>query len=916
MFKTTSRKILFLILLLPVFAVGLQDSLKEKNVDEAFARGDVVCTGRIEGATERDNPDTGVTYFGADRLLNLKILGIEDPGYAPRDRHLEACLHTPDPEEDHQLRGWAWNDNLGFISFRCEEGKNVSSEARYTDCGGENYGVTMDGDGNLSGHAWNPAFGYIQFNYMVGGDIYAVSRNPDTYETEGYAWTQAGVYIDMSGIRIYLPEDEDPVYSCESDAAKEQIICMEIDKDPRFADGEDFYEIRLYLRKNSDEPLIGGNINLLDDDVKDFLKSIEFKWENSVKLDSREEFNEDDNNAVTALPEVFWDGTEVYFTQDNDKPELWTAKISSYAPTRNANISYTTSTDRPVPFFNEYFLVAVPGQGVEGANRLNFGGTMYTPVGEDRQQQLGFILKERGDDEGVIRFGKDFEFKPPVEINPFNVVDMQDDFSFLRGYYQFIRLGVEEHTMGIDYDVLIGVFYNDGEGGDIDFKVVDNEGDEVETIEKGIPHVFNKATSKNLLEGGTIGIIPLISEDGDPPSPTEELKLTVFTRIDFDYGGGNRGSYYSNKLPRLPGSIFLNPALIVHGAIQAHLDREISPDGVVDTSGRVNMRTGRETVDKNLSPYKTAIHDPGQDCVIVALKENNGDGKSDVDCNDSNYRYTKIRSTGEHILYFGGNDVFMKLQEDVSGQWIIVTEGGNIFIDEDIYEEGVSRPRLALVSLRSREVERKMEGRASGNVYIEAEVRGVQAFIMADGALFSYDEGEGFDVKTGEPSFVTPEVRAEKLSNQLIIIGAVSTGMNTLGGADWRSDRVLIGGRVPVDRLDPENVKKAQLYDLNYLRMFMLGLKVNEEGSQFDHSCERYLSTEERLEIATNPDHGIKNEYSSVPCEGIDITQPAPDGDLVPNEEKLSDARRSDTDYGPVYIYQAALEGDSVIFTR
>ncbi|OGY62917.1 MAG: hypothetical protein A2745_02610 [Candidatus Harrisonbacteria bacterium RIFCSPHIGHO2_01_FULL_44_13] len=52
------------------------------------------------------------------------------------------------------LSGWAWNDNIGWISFNCQ---NTSS------CASTNYKVTISA-GEFNGWAWNDAIGWISFN--------------------------------------------------------------------------------------------------------------------------------------------------------------------------------------------------------------------------------------------------------------------------------------------------------------------------------------------------------------------------------------------------------------------------------------------------------------------------------------------------------------------------------------------------------------------------------------------------------------------------------------------------------------------------------------------------------------------------------------------------------------------------------
>ncbi len=56
---------------------------------------------------------------------------------------------------EHNLSGFAWSDNIGWVSFNCTD---TSS------CGTSNYGVNIDASGNFSGFAWSDNIGWISFN--------------------------------------------------------------------------------------------------------------------------------------------------------------------------------------------------------------------------------------------------------------------------------------------------------------------------------------------------------------------------------------------------------------------------------------------------------------------------------------------------------------------------------------------------------------------------------------------------------------------------------------------------------------------------------------------------------------------------------------------------------------------------------
>jgi hypothetical protein len=57
--------------------------------------------------------------------------------------------------ESEKLTGWVWAENIGWISFSCD---NSSS------CGTVDYGVTIDEQGNFNGWAWSENVGWIHFN--------------------------------------------------------------------------------------------------------------------------------------------------------------------------------------------------------------------------------------------------------------------------------------------------------------------------------------------------------------------------------------------------------------------------------------------------------------------------------------------------------------------------------------------------------------------------------------------------------------------------------------------------------------------------------------------------------------------------------------------------------------------------------
>ena len=121
---------------------------------------------------------------------------------------------------DDDVSGWAWSENIGWISFNCTD---------LGTCGTVDYGVDIDGSGLFSGYAWSENIGWITFNQgelsgcpiepcearldfggtdelsgwaralSYGGGWegwirlrntdYGVYRNPSTNELEDWAWS-------------------------------------------------------------------------------------------------------------------------------------------------------------------------------------------------------------------------------------------------------------------------------------------------------------------------------------------------------------------------------------------------------------------------------------------------------------------------------------------------------------------------------------------------------------------------------------------------------------------------------------------------------------------------------------------------------------------------------------------------------
>lgn len=66
----------------------------------------------------------------------------------------------PNGDASGNLTGWAWNDQIGWISLNCD----ASTQGGANNCASSNYKVSVNASGDFTGWAWNDVDGWINFN--------------------------------------------------------------------------------------------------------------------------------------------------------------------------------------------------------------------------------------------------------------------------------------------------------------------------------------------------------------------------------------------------------------------------------------------------------------------------------------------------------------------------------------------------------------------------------------------------------------------------------------------------------------------------------------------------------------------------------------------------------------------------------
>jgi len=431
-------------------------------------------------------------------------------------------------------------------------------------------------------------------------------------------------------------------------------------------------------------------------------------------------------------------------------------------------------------------------------------------------------------------------------------------------------------------------------------------------------------------------------DPADPSLPCAIAKgANLYTKIQYRVSG-KWIYYYDNKLPRIPGDAVLNPVVVVHGNVYAQAVGNLRADERVQTSGAVNMSLLRDAIDENLWKYadKAAVKNLKEgECKIKGLKDKKG-GLT-TGCPGTYYLAFDV-GTGvnmEHVLYFKGSDVAVELSDGTvngkgkwDGRWVIVADGGNIFVDSNLYDPEDADAKLSLIAFRDQD-----NYYSTGNVYIAPcsidvtkSITDVQATIVADGSIFSYSGDHAkLDSDSGKPEWDNYSEMIKALDCQLFVKGAISSD-NTIGGANLDQgidpkDFLLSGGgkviKLPVslkDRIE------AQYYDLNYLRMFRLDLELNAAGLPIDQKCGKGWTAEDQKDLmAGKTVCGEKQPCDTNVCDGINpllkYDAQDPKGDLiVPNEtfKLLAEGLDKEKDFEPVYVYYMAPDKDSFVFSK
>ncbi|NIA02203.1 MAG: hypothetical protein GWP15_02365 [Nitrospirae bacterium] len=941
----------------------------------AFAEGDVVCSGRVMGSTTNFNANFGELYFDShgapaggipvgyenkyDQVVDVSIVG-GTTGLAPADRADAACVSEevgdyfygePGPEfllpYEYKLEGYAWSDNLGFINF-------LGDEAGY-----EDYGVKIglpDGGGirQLFGYAWSgsgagPAFGYIQFKgRMADSTPYGVTMDSTTGMLSGYAWSDAGIWIDFTGIQIELPDAEVPI-ATEGICGGVEYLCVDVSIHEEVNDY--WYDLEVYLMEDD-------GVTPLDLTTYDL--AVDFVWEDTIKLNQLAysrgpaggDFDEiaypvNSGGGILAKPLSVANSNEFLklFQEVGVKTGHYQLKekIKSLAPTSGSNVSLTTSTLPPLAIKNEFF-----------ADELSIGGDVWTDDIEPNElilKRIDYDITKGGVPvtgdivyPGGLGSGYRFEFAPVIDVGVLYAGNHEDtiigfrnvpiSFTMKESHTDYLKYSDAEVYVMLAYDETETVSECSDTGYDsFDYYFTDEGLDAIALEHAGhgdwsftsiVPNPYASAVKFALgdLANEQVynAVATLIGYDPEDPNaglPCDVIQgPTLYTVVKYLVPDESKDPiyYYSNKIPRILSAAY-NPAAIIHGNVYA--PKAFSPTASHETqeTGYLAVNVVRNTINENINKYLGDIElTGGGACEVLVLTE---EGDSKITCAGGEYRQFEVGD--EHVLYFKETEVTLDMgvpgaDSNFLGNWVIIVKDAPVFIDSDLYHKIPADGNLVLISMST------YDGSCDvNNIYLHSDVKNIDANIVADCSLFPYHPAVAMPGADGVPDW-TFEEKIEYLDNQKLFRGSIAS-RNTIGGADLDSlagkEYLLFGtGEVAELPVDLDTRLDAQNYDFNYMAFFMLSVEMSDNGWPIDQRCQKALTIDDM--VAINEGGYVEGENGEQ-CDGIDLAQFDPntlDGDLVVAEDDFDKLARGlgAFDFNPIYIY--ATSSGSFVFEK
>ncbi len=751
----------------------------------------------------------------------------------------QACIEDVKVGNLHKFRGWAWNDNLGWVSTYCSAGANEGSA-----CGATDYTSSIDEtNGDMEGFWWGDGIGWISLNckdinpacpipYKVSIDTNPVSATygqvPPT-ASERYAWSDNLGWIDMAGMEIAWMKKTPTVEKGPNTPPADWTITKALTGVATTIDDKNYAFI-------SPDPAIinsqtSASTAVVADGQDKFMLYVHLADINGNALapanyDVTITLNKTDNVLVNQIDKsgglaTTWSYDTSGFTQNATIDRIRESFVTSIAPTSNMNGADNDADGS----YDCVFSVDKPASATE-IPKACFGngvpGTTYAATIDSVNVQI----TDKTDPLNPVAYNWDLptygntslKFIPAFDI-PYLAADANSNKpDFVGARNQLVQLYykmVKNTTFIADNAITARIFLWDD---DPKMDLVALQAESLAAAQQETPSTANTSVTltvdpANLNTLKNMFVIPLLKQSGTSVQAAgsaitdPRIKGTVEYQLN-----GKNVKYYTNGLPRSESKLF-NPAAEIKGPVNVQGAVQVSENVEVRATGNIATDAVRTAISKNVQKFLAGINRGSRSTTGYTITNT-------LEVDTSKLR--KLQSG--QVAYFKG-DVNINAN---SGWWTkdqtIIVECGHVFINSNLISSGAQHLGIIVLECK-RETDYTKRG---GNVYIAPTVTDLDKVnIYADGIVTRYDPTASpkISASTGEPNYPTgtyplfSDACNTLMVNQLYINGSIAS-KNTIGGSD--RNPVIIGGgkRLGTTSSTIAQRERAKVYDLNWLSCF------------------------------------------------------------------------------------------------
>jgi len=860
-------------------------------------------------------------------LINFDLLGTQlSSQYA-------ACVQMDNGNKSIAkpvlLKGWAWDNNLGWISLYCgdEDGNSVTPNTNLgIKCGKYAYRVNIVTNGSgpdyasvkMNGYAWGDNIGWIQFNNsydQLSPTSSGTNRGlveQKNASNRNYVWADSVGWFNFVGVRF--------PWTNTTMLSDKVIVCSSVDWDSatqtctnhNLAIGE--FASKIPLAASSQSWIIdiipfdngvkvpfseidfsctglskGLNVNTTSVNGKIYKLCAQLSWADSVNIDqttlasqgaSSNLFDTNNSGAVTK---------PLQLTQ-NFNGNGYGGKVTSLAPTSDQNIYI------PESFANEKFYYPKTVSGYDGT-KINQNMLKLANF------QVMFFKYKSGTTAGKCIYGNlnkitglctlhrygggELSFKSPVNVNTLN--QKIGNGTKTQNYLSLSYGGVGSMNYSAAQDSASAVTSSNiefftGLGSSTSPYILNFVDKTLKVMTSPINGVLTKSGSL-LVELGAK------NKNNPPSSGPSNAEPYIYSMISYNVvsSPSKTVKYFSAKLPRIKAGILKNPVASVTGNVYATGISKKASNIDIKSLGNISSNLKREQILRNISKYTAGKQSS-------TLKS----GATTVNLNSIGEIPLFSTATSD-IYYINHGDLTIDCKPLIcqpTKNVTFVVNDGSIFIKSNIEpKDGVQVGLIALKDLDS-------QNYSWGNLYVISNVTDIwNTQIYLDRLIMSCDQSctitNGSDKNAGWPVFVDDYDRQDKLDNQLAFSGTISS-LNGFGNATAVTKLNEFGAVILNTALSsyptsssngqaPMGVDRAKTSDLNFLRYYGPGLQTCMAGNVGSKGVSGVPMDQQLI--------GTGNECNpSFPSYSIDATRLVVNGgDLIPGG-----AAGQKSDYGMV----------------